>query len=125
MLELAYLFISLSVCSNGDVGFFSDNIPKIFWRGKFFGICGDGFWNNNYGAAIFCRRLGYEGGVVKRTQGKSTSTMESLFVGTCVVNDTDLADCKGGNNVYKIGSYSTCTTDDEAKLLVITTMKSS
>ena len=96
-------------CQNGDVAFVADNIPKIFWEGEFIGICGDGFWNNNNGASLFCKKLGYETGSITKIPGAGT-TMKSLLIGSCTEDDTDLSTCKGGINNYTVQEYSTCTT---------------
>ena len=96
-------------CKEGDVGFFQ-NVPKIFWNGKFIGICGDWIWNNNNGASIFCKKLGYQTGVIRTSSGQGTSTMQSLRIGTCAADDTDLSACTGGHNSYTIVEHSKCTT---------------
>ena len=85
---------------------------KIFWNGKFIGICGAGIWNNNNGASIFCKKLGYQTGVIRTSSGQGTSTMQSLRIGICAVGDTDLSACTGGHNSYTIHEHSNsrCTT---------------
>ena len=100
----------LLACRNGDVGFFAEDTPKIFWEGEFIGICGDALWNSHYGASIFCKKLGYQTGVIKTSLGQGTSTMQSLYIGTCAVNDTDLSTCTGGFNYYTVGEHRKCTT---------------
>ena len=94
---------------DGDVGFFANSIPKVFWKGEFVEICGDGFWNNHYGAAIFCKKLGYETGVIRKSSGQDTSTVHSLFIGACAASDTDLSACTGGHNTYSVAEHSQCT----------------
>ena len=98
------------VCRDGDVGFFASNIPKILWKGNWVRICGDGFWNDNNGSRIFCKKLGHEDGMVSLSPEQSISSMQSLYVGACAVGDTDLSSCKGGSNQYTVGEYSKCTT---------------
>ena len=95
---------------------FFDNIPKIFWKGKFIHICGDRIWDNNNGASIFCKKLGYQTGVIRTFPGQGNSTMPSLNVGTCAEGDTDLSACTGGYNKYTVENNSKCTSGNTYKI---------
>ena len=42
-----------------------DKYPEVFWNGKWSPICGPYFWNNDFGASLFCQRLNstYQSGI--------------------------------------------------------------
>ena len=42
-----------------------DKYPEVFWNGKWSPICGPYFWNNDFGASLFCQRLSstYQSGI--------------------------------------------------------------
>jgi len=68
-------------CKDGDVKLMTDGTPLVFWDGQFTPICGHWFWNNNYGATLFCKKLGYESGVKDIVRGKYG--VKSVVLGTC------------------------------------------
>ena len=86
--------ILLLDCIDGDVSYLGD-VPQIMWRGRFWDICGNGFWNNDYGAELFCKKLGYEKGTIETIKGKSgkATTRLSFHVGECTKSDTSLLKC--------------------------------
>ena len=88
---------------------FHDNKPRVFWKGEFLRICGNSFWSNNDGADMFCKKLGYEYGVIRTTDGQSTSEERSFFVGLCREDHTSLIDCFGYDGEFKIHSFKECT----------------
>ena len=110
--KLHYINICVyfSECRDGDVRFFDDNTPQVFWNGKFIGICGNIYWDNNNGASIFCKKLGHETGVIRKFDGEGIREMPSLMIGKCEKDDKSLITCKGGFNVYKISLQESCTT---------------
>ena len=81
----------------------SDENPLMWWP-----ICGDFFGNNEYGATLFCNKLGYEMGEIhNRKQFDSNTTldvpMDSYMIGTCNSDDPNLQKCTGGCNLREIG----------------------
>ena len=99
------------MCKQGDVAIDETvdvhmNTPMILWNKKFMHIQTNGFNDNNNGARLLCRQLGYDNGSViegvpsQLIEG-STSTWEILMIGTCSNEDKSLSDCTGGNNTYE------------------------
>ena len=65
------------------------------WNGRFWDICGSGFTSNDFGAALFCKKLGYEKGTMEiMSDGKKGAT-SSFFVGECSQKDKSLLKCGG------------------------------
>ena len=79
-----------------------DNEPEILWDGTWVPICGYNFWDNKYGAKLFCKKLGFKNGIVKSTRSKLTRN--ALRLGRCSRFDTNLENCSGGCNDFIIGS---------------------
>ena len=71
-----------------------DGTPYIYWNDVWSPICGHGFWNNDYGATLFCQKLGYDSGTKTPVKGKFTS-MDALDLDVCGQNDHWLG-CAGG-----------------------------
>ena len=86
----------------------------IFWRKQWNPICGHYFWDNQYGAKMFCQQLGcYVGGVVRPAfpiKGNSISTypmqqnysVDSFRLGMCLPEDR-WGNCKGNCNDNVVG----------------------
>ena len=90
----------------GDVSF-NNNIPRMWFGGKFQTICGLGFWDNQIGASLFCKKLGYDSGEIKMLPGQSSSMNYSLVVGKCIAKDESLATCGRYQHVtYEIDECS-------------------
>ena len=110
------LIILAIECSNGDVWLTDDKIPKIYWNGTWAPICGHYFWDNNYGATLFCQKMGYQNGTVfgktnfQRHAGERYSE-DAFRVGKCFAHN-DLTRCRGGCNDYKLGGK--CYENDDA-----------
>ena len=106
----------------------NDKIPMISWNGTWSPICGHYFWDNNFGATIFCQKLGYKKGAVfgktkyQRNAGESY-TEDAFRLGKCLVRN-DLTRCRGGCNDYKLGGRcyenedATCYKGTPAKVTV-------
>ena len=67
-------------------------------------ICGLYFADNNHGAQVVCRELGFKDGTVSRKAG-AIYEEDSLPVGTCLESDNDLTICTGGGNAYSDLGY--------------------
>ncbi len=75
--------------------------PEVFYEeeGDYFPICGHYFWDNNYGATMACRSLGFDIGVLYHTF--AVYEKAAMPVGNCVPDfDLDLAHCTGGGNLW-------------------------
>ena len=92
------------ICSDGDVRLASDNTPMFYSNGTFRPICGHWFWDNEYGADLFCRKLGFTTSHLDKLGRSESYTTDSVNVGMCKVDDTDVASCTGFCNSYKVGS---------------------
>ena len=77
------------------------NVPKICYDDRFVPICGRHYWDNNFGARLFCKMLGRCGGTVSKT--KIDLVEDAYHVGKCSSTDTDINTCSGGNNERKLG----------------------
>ena len=73
------------MCENGDVKLDSDDIPMIFWDGKWSRICGHYFWDNNIGATMFCKKLNYDSGTI--LESKYHSAKPGFWIGQCLHGD--------------------------------------
>ena len=114
----------LGLCEEYDVALGEDKTPFIFIKNKdkkkknepsdenplmWWPICGDFFGNNDYGATLFCNKLGdYEIGEIHiRPQFLTNTTldvpMDSYMIGTCNFDDPNLQKCTGGCNLREIG----------------------
>lgn len=71
--------------------------PEIHWHGSWWPICGHWFWDNDEGAATFCRMLGFESG--KRKVTRAIRPRDAIVVGNCKRLET-LTECSGGQNHF-------------------------
>ena len=65
-------------------------------------ICGNYLWNNEYGATIFCKKLGFSSGTREALPHQSLP-VDAYFVGKCGPADVDLTACTGGYNYRRLG----------------------
>ena len=86
----------------GDVKIAADGTALMFVDG-FHPICGHFFWNNRTnGANLFCRKMGYQHGVV--VERNVHNSVKAVQVGICTEDDVDVAECTGGKcNTLKVG----------------------
>ena len=97
-------FHSITECKRGDVELADDGVPNIFLDGSMHPICGNYLWDNEHGATIFCKKLGFLSGTRELTF--ETMTVDAFYVGICRATDVDLTDCTGGWNVKRLGGVS-------------------
>ena len=103
--ELLHQFIDLSyteICSTGDVKLETDGTPYVFWYNQWTPICGHYFWNNQEGAKLFCRKMGYKSGSLSGHGSGQKYATDSFRIGECNSNDM-WENCRGGHNDYQIG----------------------
>lgn len=117
---IAYFIITFATfildhdCISGDVKLEPGNIPMIFWNGNWSHLCYHYFWDNDNGAKLFCRKLGYESGE-KPILHRRNKVKNSFSIGSCNEGDA-WPYCKGGCNARKVGGTQDCNTD-KAKFL--------
>ena len=83
-----------------------DNTPYVYWEGRWSPICGHCFWDNNYGATTFCKKLGHPSGSFERTS--KTYPSNALKVGKCRSGE-DLTACTEGCNDRYVGDGNDCS----------------
>ena len=71
--------------------------PEVMYAGQWFPICGHYFWDNNNGANIVCKSLGFSGGTVQQT--RSAYKKSAMPVGSCSAGQK-LSSCTGGGNAW-------------------------
>ena len=100
------------VCQDGDVripgkkgwtflDYDVDLYPEISFDGSWYPICGHHFWDSDDGAALVCRKLGFETG--KRSNSvwnKVWVAKDAMPVGKCEATDDSLMTCRGGSNYF-------------------------
>ena len=78
-----------------------EKYPEIWFNDKWSPICGHYFWNNNYGATLFCQKLlnstGASGSV--KPSGIPLAS-DGIRVGKCTSQDNSLSSCTGGCSDY-------------------------
>ena len=74
-------------------------IPEILIEGVWRPLCGHSFWDNNHGATLFCRKLGFPSG---RIGDRVTLPNEGFRIGNCELGDI-WPDCSSGCNDHSIG----------------------
>ena len=100
----------------------NDKDPEILWNGKWTPICGHYFWDNNNGAKLFCKKRGFENGVVKNTRSRLTN--DAIRIGKCLDSDTNLENCSGGCNDLLVGDrcvdnyWARCRKGNRAKISI-------
>ena len=104
-------------CSHGDVWLKDDGTPFIFSNFTWSPICGHYFWDNENGANLFCKKLGFENGTVypkKYTPSRHQFrySQDAFKVGKCNSGDSSITRCRGGCNDYRLGGR--CSDNDEA-----------
>jgi len=90
---------------SGSVRLVEEKFPEVFWNGVWTPICGHWFWNNDYGADLFCQKLDpkyVSGTVIKRRDVKLRQN--GIQIGECKINDNSLLACTGGCNDLKTGN---------------------
>ena len=90
-----------------------EKYPEIRFNDKWSPICGHYFWDNNYGATLFCQKLNstYTFGSVKNTGIPLAS--DGIRVGECTSQDNTLSSCTGGCNDLQVGGQ--CSNDPNGK----------
>ena len=79
----------------------------IYWDNQGVPICGHYFWDNEYGATLFCKKLWFLSvkvyGGAKDFWGYSQKYLNDSFrIGRCI-NGDEWKICSGGCNDYQLG----------------------
>ena len=104
-LMISYIIISLGVKGQANcdhifnvsadftVQLREEKYPEIWFNDKWSPICGHYFWNNNYGATLFCQELDstYTFGSIKNSGIPLAS--DGIRVGKCTSQDNSLSSC--------------------------------
>ena len=72
-------------------------IPEVLYGGKWYPVCGPGFWDSDDGATTVCNAFGFYIGKIKRTE--ETYNVDSMPVGRCKSGEP-LWKCTGGGNAF-------------------------
>ncbi len=59
-----------------------EKFPEVLYNGKWSPICRYGFWNNDWGATLFCQELGYSTGVRKDHTDEPLES-DGINIGEC------------------------------------------
>ena len=89
-------------------------VPEVFFQGKYYPICAHGFANNDFGAATFCKLLGFNKGVALKTW--DTYDQDAMLVGKCLAGE-EIMKCTGGLNGW--GDLTTCKKGSKVHVEVI------
>ena len=73
-------------------------MPEVLFQGKYYPICGHFFWDNDTGATLVCKSLGFKVGKYKSTRVKYD--VDAMPVGDCKAGEKDLTKCTGGGNAW-------------------------
>ena len=98
--------------------FGANQMPEVYFDGKWVPICGQYFWNNNIGANLFCQEFGFEYGTLKNTH--LTLPNDGLIIGKCEQRDAWLQ-CSGNCNNLQIGGFcggEKCTKGSKSGILI-------
>ena len=95
---------TLSHVSDIKVQLKDEKYPEIWFNGKWSPICGHYFWDNDYGASLFCQKLNstYTSGIVKKHYSIPLAS-HGIRVGKCTRQDNSLLSCTGGCNDLQVG----------------------
>ena len=84
-----------------------EKYPEIWFNDKWSPICGHYFWENDYGATLFCQKLNsnYTFGKSKKRLDRSLAS-NGITVGECTSQDKSLLSCTGRCNDLQEGGLS-------------------
>ena len=126
-LKISTSFIISGACKNFDVTLAKDGSPFIFQNSSWWPICGQFFSDNNHGAFLVCKALGYSNGTVAGVESNPKNNlddkipMDSFMVGTCAKKDMTLEQCSKRCNLHKIGKdceKQSCTANHGKRITI-------
>ena len=92
---------SVKIEENLGVRLQNGKYPEVFWNGVWVPICGHWFWDNNFGATLFCKQLGFKSGIIKRNDQQVEA--DAIRIGRCTTWDNIWLHCSGGRNNLDVG----------------------
>ena len=72
-------------------------VPEVLYQGNYYPICGHYFWDNNNGATIVCKMLGFDSGKHKKVG--DAFNVDAMPVGNCKPGE-ELTKCTAGGNAW-------------------------
>ena len=88
----------------------------FFWKGRWSPICGNWFWDNQFGATSFCKKLGYTKGVQERANEKYDE--DAIRIGKCNEGES-LEECTAGCNEKGLGDgCAKCSTGNDVRVTI-------
>ena len=72
-------------------------VPEVLYQGKYYPICGHYFWDNDGGATVVCKSLGFKTG--KYTSTRVKYDVDAMPVGDCKAEE-ELTKCTNGGNAW-------------------------
>ena len=120
VLEHISELLNANSCLPDAVQFKNDKFPEVFLNGIWSPICGHWFWDNYYGAGLFCQKLTSNihstGKVIRRTDKPLES--DGIRIGKCLVTD-QWGSCTGGYNDHEIGQDPGCAAGQPASIEIM------
>ena len=95
----------------------------VFWANQWMPICGHAFWDNQEGAKLFCKKMGYESGTFSGRGSGHKYGVDSFRIGKCLSGDK-WESCSGGCNDYQGGGACSvyppakCDKDQAVKITI-------
>ena len=112
--------LNANSCLPDSVRFKDNRFPEVFLNGIWSPICGHWFWDNYYGAGLFCQKLTSNvhstGKVIRRTDKPLES--DGIKIGTCLIDD-QWGTCSGGNNDHETGQDPGCAAGQPASIEIL------
>ena len=75
---------------------------EILHDGQWHPICGHIFWDNDFGADLFCKILGYQFGIIRPESNSESRQVplpkDGIRIGECNEEDTNLKHCTERDN---------------------------
>ena len=98
---------------DGSVRFHDETFPEVFYNGKWIPICGHVFWDNQYGANLFCKA--FNSTYLSGSQYNSGVSLyiDSIAIGHCNKDTASLLECG-----YINEDYGGCSSGDGASIEV-------
>ena len=120
VLEHISEILNANSCLPDAVQFKNDKFPEVFVNGVWLPICGHWFWDNYYGAGLFCQKLTSNvhstGKVIRRTDKPLES--DGIRIGTCLIDDK-WGSCTGGYNDHETGQDPGCAAGQPASIEIM------
>ena len=112
---IMYIPNEMTTCSfkDGSVRFLDKKFPEVFYNGKWSPICGHVFWDNQFGATLFCNQINET--YLSGFEYNSGSILydDSVSIGGCNKNTESLLECGSFDE-----NYGGCSLGDGASIAI-------